>query len=129
MLSRSRLWTCKCLLPDGALHAELSQHPVICVCYCSDHVSTMLAQASQGVDPGTHVTVKSTSEVVHVTLAYAAATTALTSFLEWKDLASGAGGDAYKRQLAAADASSVHTVVDNRLGVAAQMQLDFGDRL
>ena len=99
------------------------------LCHRSDHDLIMLAQASQGVEPGTHVTVKSTSEVVHVTLAYAAATTALTSFLEWKDLASGAGGDAYKRQLAAADASSVHTLVDNRLGVPAQMQLDFGDRL
>ena len=86
-------------------------------------------QVAHGVDPGTHINVKSTSEVVHVTLAYAAATTTVGALLEWKDLSSGAGGEAYKRQLAAADASSVHTVVDNRLGVKAQLQLDFGDRL
>lgn len=86
-------------------------------------------QASQGVDPGTHVSVKSTSEVVHITCAYAAATHALTSLLEWRDLASGSAGSTYKRQLAAADSASVHTVVDNRLGLDAQLQLDFGDRL
>ena len=89
----------------------------------------LLPQASQGVDPGTHVSVKSTSEIVHVTLSYAAATHALTSLLEWRDLASGSGGSTYKRQLAAADSSSVHTLVRNRLGVAAKLQLDFGNRL
>lgn len=89
----------------------------------------LLLQASQGVDPGTHVSIKSTSEIVHVTLAYAAATNALTSLMEWRELASGAAGSTYKRQLAAADSSSVHTLVDNRLGINAQLQLDFGDRL
>ena len=89
----------------------------------------LILQASQGVDPGTHVSVKSTSEIVHVTMAYAAATNALTSLMEWRDLASGAAGSTYKRQLAAADSSSVHTTVDNRLGVDAKLQLDFGDKL
>lgn len=86
-------------------------------------------QASQGVDPGTHISVKSTSEIVHVTLSYAAATHALTSLLEWRDLASGVAGSTYKRQLAAADSSSVHTLVRNRLGVPAKLQLDFGHRM
>ena len=102
------------------------------VALCFDFVfkpDNIVMQAAQGVDPGTHVSVKSTSEIVHVTLAYAAATNALTSLLEWRDLASGAAGSTYKRQLAAADSSSVHTVVDNRLGVDAQLQLDFGDNL
>ena len=75
------------------------------------------------------MSVKSTSEVVHITCAYAAATNALTSLLEWRDLASGAVSSTYKRQLAAADSSSVHTIVDNRLGMGAQLQLDFGDRM
>ena len=35
--------------------------------------------------------------------------------------------DTYNRQLAAADALSVHTVVDNCLGIPVQLQLDFGD--
>ena len=64
-----------------------------------------------------------------MTVAYAAATHALTSLMEWRDLASGAAGNTYKRQLAAADSSSVHTVVDNKLGVDAQLQLDFGEKL
>lgn len=87
------------------------------------------AQTVQGVEPGTHLSISSTSDIVHVTLAYAAVTTALTSLLEWRELVSGAGGNAYTRQLAAADSSSVHTVVDNKLGVGAQLQLDFGDRV
>ena len=37
--------------------------------------------------------------------------------------------ETFKRQLAAADASRLHTVVDNKLGVAARMELDFGDRM
>jgi hypothetical protein len=39
------------------------------------------------------------------------------------------GDETFKRQLAAADASRLHTVVDNRLGVAARMELDFGDNM
>lgn len=64
-----------------------------------------------------------------MTLAYAAATSAVNSLLEWRDLISGAAGNAYKRQLAAADSSSVHTIVDNKLGMTAKLQLDFGDRV
>ena len=37
--------------------------------------------------------------------------------------------ETFKRQLAAADASRLHTVVENKLGVAARMELDFGDRM
>ncbi len=33
------------------------------------------------------------------------------------------------RQLAAADASCLHTVVDTKLGVAAGMELDFDDNV
>ena len=78
------------------------------------------------MDPGTNVVVKSTSEIVHVTLAYAAIAAAISSVNEWRDLA---GGAAYSRQLAAADASSVHTVVENQLGIGAKLQLDFGHKL
>ena len=39
------------------------------------------------------------------------------------------GDETFKRQLAAADASRLHTVVDNKLGVAAHMELDFGDHM
>jgi len=33
----------------------------------------------------------------------------------------------YRRQLAAADSSSLYTIVTNRLGVPAKVELDFGD--
>jgi hypothetical protein len=33
----------------------------------------------------------------------------------------------YRRQLAAADSSSLYTIVTNRLGVPAEVELDFGD--
>ncbi len=39
------------------------------------------------------------------------------------------GDGTFKRQLAAADASRLHTVADNKLGVAASMELDFGDNM
>ena len=84
---------------------------------------------AQGVEPGTHISVKSTSEIVHVTVAYAAVTAGISSVNEWRDLASGAGVATFRRQLAAADALSVHTIVDNQLGLGAVLELDFGDRL
>ena len=33
----------------------------------------------------------------------------------------------YRRQLAAADSSSLYTIVTNRLGIPAEVELDFGD--
>ncbi|KAL0043259.1 hypothetical protein WJX82_006661 [Trebouxia sp. C0006] len=48
---------------------------------------------------------------------------------EWRDLRGAQGDETFKRQLAAADASRLHTVVDNKLGVAARMELDFGDHM
>jgi hypothetical protein len=48
---------------------------------------------------------------------------------QWRDLHAGGSDEGYKRQLAAADAARVHTQVANALGVAAQLQLDFGDRV
>ena len=39
------------------------------------------------------------------------------------------GDETFKRQLAAADASRLHTVVVNKLGVPARMELDFGDHM
>ena len=39
------------------------------------------------------------------------------------------GDGTFKRQLAAADVFHLHTVVDNRLGVAARTELDFGDNM
>ncbi len=39
------------------------------------------------------------------------------------------GDETFKRQLTAADASRLHTVVDNKLGVPARMELDFGEHM
>lgn len=41
-------------------------------------------QASYGTEQGTKVSVKSTSEAVHLTLAYAAASHIVDAYLEWK---------------------------------------------
>ena len=91
--------------------------------------STTCLQSAHGVSPGTYLSVKSTSETLHLTLAYAAASSFVAALQEWQDLRAVQGKETYKRQLAAADASSLHTVVHNRLGVGAQLELDFGDRL
>ncbi|KAK9819963.1 hypothetical protein WJX72_004515 [[Myrmecia] bisecta] len=82
-----------------------------------------------GISPGTHITMKSTSETVYITLAYAAINSCLGAVVEWRALHGPQGGEAYKRQLAAADASAVHTLVENKLGVPAELELDFGDHL
>lgn len=82
-----------------------------------------------GVTPGAHLHLKSTSEMLRLTVAYAAAASFMRALLEWRDLHAAGAGDAYKRQLAAADASSLHTLVDNVLMVPAQLQLDFGDHM
>ena len=86
-------------------------------------------QASHGVEPGAHVSVQSTSELMRVTLAYAAVQSMFRALRQWRDLHAAGSDEAYRRQLAAADAASVHTHVTNALGVAAEMQLDFGDRV
>lgn len=39
------------------------------------------------------------------------------------------GDETFKRQLAAADTSRLHTLVDNKLGVPAHMELDFGSHM
>ena len=39
------------------------------------------------------------------------------------------GDETFKRQLAAADVSRLHTLVNNKLGVPARMELDFGNRM
>ncbi len=41
-------------------------------------------QVAHGTEPGTNLTITSTSEAMHVTLAYAAAATLMDAFLEWK---------------------------------------------
>jgi hypothetical protein len=50
-------------------------------------------------------------------------------YLRLQDMHGAGAGEAYKRQLAAADSSAVYTIVDNKLGVPAQLELDFGDHL
>ncbi|KAL3132004.1 hypothetical protein ABBQ32_14227 [Trebouxia sp. C0010 RCD-2024] len=85
--------------------------------------------AAFGVQPGTHVTVKNTSEVLHLTLAYSAASSVVAAIAEWRDLRGAQGDETFKRQLAAADTSRLHTLVENKLGVAAHMELDFGTHM
>lgn len=64
-----------------------------------------------------------------VTVAYAAVQSAFRALRQWRELHASGSDEAYKRQLAAADAASIHTHVLNTLGVPAEMQLDFGSRV
>ncbi|KAK9908805.1 hypothetical protein WJX75_003140 [Coccomyxa subellipsoidea] len=84
---------------------------------------------AHGVAPGANVSVKSTSELMRITLAYAAVQSVFRALRQWRELHASGSDEAYKRQLAAADAASVHTHVLNTLGVAAEMQLDFGSHV
>lgn len=43
-------------------------------------------QAAYGVQPGNHISVKSTSEALHLTLAYAAISSVVAAIQEWQDL-------------------------------------------
>ncbi len=43
-------------------------------------------QAAFGVQPGAHLTVKSTSEALHLTPAYAAVSSVVAAIQEWRDL-------------------------------------------
>ena len=75
-----------------------------------------------------HVAVKSTSNALQLTLAYAAVAAGLRAYQEWCDLQTARSSHAYKLQLAAAGAATLHTRVENALGTSAALQLDFGDR-
>ena len=88
-----------------------------------------LLQMAHGVAPGANVSVKSTSDLMRITLAYAAVQSVFRALRQWRELHASGSDEAYKRQLAAADAASVHTHVLNTLGVAAEMQLDFGSHV
>ncbi|KAK9827173.1 hypothetical protein WJX74_009221 [Apatococcus lobatus] len=86
-------------------------------------------QVKSGVQPGMHLSVKSTSETVYMTLAYAAINACAGAYLEWRDLHASGEQENYKRQLAAADSSSIHSRVDNQLGVDVELALDFDSRV
>lgn len=75
------------------------------------------------------MSLKSTSETMRVTLAYVAVQSIFRALRQWRDLRTAGSDEAYKRQLAAADAASVHTRMLNALGVSAEMQLDFGSHV
>src|SRR5947209_5424306 len=53
-------------------------------------------QAAHGVNPGTNVTIKSTSDTLHLTLAYAAASSFVAALQEWRDLHGARAKETYK---------------------------------
>lgn len=74
--------------PRGGRHCSIEDE----LCYfwqqspspeCSQTAIGAL-QVAHGTLPGTSLTVTSTSEAVHITLAYAAAATMMEAYLEWK---------------------------------------------
>lgn len=94
-------------------------------------------KVTAGIEPGTHVTIKSSTELVHTTLAFSTAAALLAAYSDWQQLrqlgqegaAATADATAQRQLLAAADGGTMRVVVDNRLGVSAAMELDYGDHM
>ena len=121
-------------------------------------------QVASGIEPGVHISIKSSNETIYTTLTFNAVSSLLTAFSgaparQWErhswdgsQRAGHSGGQAlnyrccgpllladwqqlhsrqgrYRQLLASADTSSMHVAVENRLGVDAAMELDFGDHL
>eukprot|EP00887_Chlorella_sp_A99_P001951 scaffold18.g1951.t1 len=94
-------------------------------------------RVTAGIEPGTHVTIKSSTELVHTTLAFSTAAALLAAYSDWQQLrqlgqegaAATADATAQRQLLAAADGGTMRVVVDNRLGVSAAMELDYGDHM
>ncbi|KAL4447306.1 hypothetical protein ABPG77_007339, partial [Micractinium sp. CCAP 211/92] len=87
------------------------------------------SRMSSGIEPGVAVSIKSSNDCVYTTLAFSAVHSMLMAYADWQQLHGSGGGRAMRALLAAGEASAMHVVVDNRLGVESAMELDYGDRL
>lgn len=70
-------------------------------------------QTAAGIEPGVHVSIKSSAELVHATLAYSAAAALLGAYADWTALraaregGSAAGADARRALLASVDGGTM----------------------
>lgn len=76
-----------------------------------------------------HISIKSSTELIRTTVAFNALQSVLAALSDWKSLQAQHGQDGTRRLLATSDASTVEVVVENKLGIEAAMELDFGNHL
>ena len=76
-----------------------------------------------------HISIKSSTELVRTTVAFSALQSVLAALSDWKSLHAQHGQDAARRLLTTGDSSTVEVVVENKLGIEAAMELDFGNHL
>ncbi|KAL4858517.1 Vacuolar protein sorting-associated protein 13C [Chlorella vulgaris] len=98
------------------------------IAQCAANQGTRMAS---GIEPGINVSIKTSNDCVYSTLAYSSVSSALAAYSDWQQLHAGGGEGALglRSLLAMGEGSAMHVQVDNRLGVEAAMELDFGDRL
>jgi len=89
-------------------------------------------QIANGIEPGIHIAVKSSAEMVYTTFATSHAITLLSAMDQWKALREVKGetlNQIHGIFSVAGDSESIPTTVINRLGVDAALELDYGDRM
>lgn len=95
-------------------------------------LSSFFLQIANGIEPGIHITVKSSAEMVYTTFATSHAVTILAAFDQWRALQEGkaqALNQIHGMFSVAGDAASMPMTVVNKLGVDAALELDYGDRM
>ncbi|KAL4443584.1 hypothetical protein ABPG75_011321 [Micractinium tetrahymenae] len=112
-------------------HWEPVVEPWDVIAQCAANYGT---RVSSGIEPGVAVSIKSSNDCVYTTLAFSALHSMLMAYADWQQLHGGGGGPpgsgrAMRALLAAGEATAMHVLVDNRLGVESAMELDYGDRL
>lgn len=114
-------------------HWEPVVEPVDIIAKCDANTGST---SESGIEPGIHVSVKSSAEMVYSTVAMAHVRAILTAMDEWQALLSSRGsgdgggkGTSISVPVLGSNASTVTTAVVNMLGVDAAMELDHGNRL
>lgn len=89
-------------------------------------------QIANGIEPGIHIAVKSSAEMVYTTFATSHAITILNAMDQWKALSEGKAetlNQIHGIFSVVGDSASIPTTILNKLGVDAALELDYGDRM
>lgn len=93
---------------------------------------SLLLQIANGIEPGIHITVKSSAEMVYTTFATSHAVTILAAIDQWRALQEGKAqtlNQIHGIFSVTGDSASMPSTVINKLGVDAALELDYGDRM
>ncbi|KAL4527774.1 hypothetical protein Ndes2437A_g02912 [Nannochloris sp. 'desiccata'] len=115
---------------NGSLkHWEPVVEPVDIIFKCDANLGRKIAN---GIEPGIHIAVKSSAEMVYTTFATSHAVTILAAMDQWKALQEGKAqtlNQIHGIFSVAGDSASLPTTVVNKLGIDAALELDYGDRM